>query len=688
MRKLDIRDALAVFYRRRWLGLTVIGAVLAATYVANYLTYPVYRSSVKILVERAPGLEIPFSREQIAFKKAEITQTQCELVRSLPVLEEVVRRLELDKRPLPAGTLRDRVHALARKVMARYRQARQEVKRFIIARVLGGTYRPPEPADAFREAVDRLAERVSVEPVPNSDLISATVRDHEAAMAARIVNAMAEIYLRRDVEAQKQRARLVYDLIDAEVRALLPAYEQAERELDAFEKAHHARVLSEQIRSKIQEISSLEVAYAELVETQSSKILALNLELARLRQVYDANHPKVLAAQSELEEARKRLGAHANGDAEAGTLPDSEAAGALLERISRAKRELDELSRLDGEYARLQRRKEQEEELYLSLKKKREEAQIAEATRAAGTRIVEMGVPAARPSSPRKLLNLLLGLAGGLFLAGGLCVTFEFFDRSVRFPEDASRTAGISTVWSIPERRSGRLRRPWFRARGTRLDEPIRDFGSPEPFVRGFAAMFEQLCVQTSTERPRVIVVAGVSRGQGASTVSMNLAASCARLGGARTLLVDGDLERPSLSTRLNLDRSPGLADLLGGSDGWRDMVRPVGEDPLLLLLPAGRARLASLIASGSARLGEMIGQWRAAFDWVIMDSPPVLASASASVIGRYATGVILIVRAMQTRDEVLRTATERLRETGLRPLGVVLNRRRYIIPDYAYRRL
>lgn len=454
MRPVDVREAFSIFYRRRRLAVAVALAALVGTWIGNWLVYPSYRSTVRILVERAPGSEIPFSREQIAFKKAEITQTQCELLQSTPVLESAVRELHLDTRPLPSGSLRDRIHEIGWQILDRISALKDNAKRFVIVRVFGKTWRPPAPSDTFREAVEDLRAQIEVEPIPNTDLIAVTVRDRDPEMAARIANLIAEIYLARDVESQKQRARLVYDLINNQVTELRPAYDAAEKAMETFERQHNARLLEDQIRSKIQEISSLELTYAELVETQSTKIATLYMELARLQQLYEPNHPKVLAARSELREAERSLARKSTRPSEG---VDEDYAGALRERIARAKEELAELSRLDGEYARLERRKQQEEELYLSLKKKREEAQVAEATRAAGTRVVDPAVPALQPASPRKRLNLLLGLLGGLFIAGTLAALLEFLDRSVKTPADITAATGLDQVWSVPDFRRSRL---------------------------------------------------------------------------------------------------------------------------------------------------------------------------------------------------------------------------------------
>lgn len=456
-RSFDVREAVAIFYRRRWLAAAVVLLTLVGVYVGNYVQYPQFESTVKILVEGATGSEIPFSREQIAFKKAEITQTQTELLTSSPVLEETVRRLDLTSEPPPPSSLRDQIHKLWADLMGWFRDVYEQFKEWVLVKVFHRTYSPPEAPDRFRSAVQALADIIRVEAVPNTDVIALTVRARDPEAAAAIANAIAEIYLENDVASQRERARNVREKIDEQVVAFKPQYETAKQTVESFEDTHEARLLDEQIQAKIQEISSLEVTYWELVEAQKSEILSLRMELVGLRQIYDPTHPKVIAAEKELEEARKRLVAGGVEEKDPQTRSaDEEYASSLLTRISRAKEELSELTSLNTQYGRLMRDKEQEEDLYNFLKKKREEAQIAEATRSAGTRVIDPARPALRPQYPRKRINLLLGLMGGLLAAMMLAALLEFLDRSVRTPDDVVHATGMDVIGTIPHWKSRR----------------------------------------------------------------------------------------------------------------------------------------------------------------------------------------------------------------------------------------
>ncbi len=685
-RKIDLREAYSIYYRRRWLALFIIVLTLIGVVVGNYLQYPTFTSAVKILVERTAGPEIPFSREPIAFRKSEITETQCQLLVSEPVLAEVVRRLKLDERPEPSGSLRDRVHAGWRWVTGLYGRTREDAKRWVVERMLHKTYAPPKPPDRFLQAVGDLAAQVVAESVPSTDVILLTVRDHEPAMAARIADAVASIYLTREVEHQRSKAREVYDLINGQIESFKPRYDGAEAAVEAFEKQHQARLLKDRIRTQLEEISALEIAYRGTIEDRRTKVLNLRQDLARLEKTYSPDHPQVVGMRAELARAEEALESKSQTQPAVDAAARAWQAGAMLNRIREARQELEQLTSLEGEYDRLIKVRDREEKLYSELRTKREEALMAEAARVAGPRIFEDAVAAAQPGSPRKRLNLLLGLLGGILAAGAVCALREFLDRSVRTPE-AVASAGVPCVWSIPDRRRpGALPGGLFASRGLMRNGLIGDIRSDAPLVRSYVSLFEELFLRVEGGAAPIILVTGASRGDGCTTVAANLALCAASLGARRTLLVDADLEGAGASALFGATKPLGLADVLMGKASADDIARPVNPSGLTLL-PAGHGP-GSLLVTQSRRFIEQLQAWRTRFDWIVVDAPPLLSSRGAVALGANVSGALLVLRTGRTRPEVLQRAVDELRSASVPILGAVMNRRRFVIPQGTYRRL
>jgi capsular exopolysaccharide synthesis family protein len=158
---------------------------------------------------------------------------------------------------------------------------------------------------------------------------------------------------------------------------------------------------------------------------------------------------------------------------------------------------------------------------------------------------------------------------------------------------------------------------------------------------------------------------------EGKSTVSANLATILARKQQPKILLVDGDLRRPSLSKQFGLGKLPGLSEWLQGEP------RPIThiyrlEGPNLWFLPAGRPPENPLELMQSGRLSKLMEQLAAWFDWIIIDSPPVLPLADTSVWARLADGILLVTREGTTKRRQLLSGLQALEQSKL--LGTVVN--------------
>ena len=153
--------------------------------------------------------------------------------------------------------------------------------------------------------------------------------------------------------------------------------------------------------------------------------------------------------------------------------------------------------------------------------------------------------------------------------------------------------------------------------------------------------------------------------------MAANLAAILARRQQPKILLLEGDLRRPSLSTQFGLGKIPGLSEWLQGES------RPIQhiyrlEGPNLWLLPAGRPPENPLELMQSGRLSELLNQLSTWFDWIVIDSPPILPLADTSVWARLADGILLVTREGTTKKRMLQQGLQALEQTKL--LGAVLN--------------
>jgi polysaccharide biosynthesis transport protein len=257
------------------------------------------------------------------------------------------------------------------------------------------------------------------------------------------------------------------------------------------------------------------------------------------------------------------------------------------------------------------------------------------------------------------------GMAGGgtfglILLAVSL---LEFRSRRVNNADEivhGLKMRLVGTVPQMPERRAGGL----FRA-------------SPDPYWKNLLtesidATRTMLLHAAQSESVRVVMVTSALQGEGKTSLSSHLAASLARAG-RRIVLIDGDLRRPSLHRLLEQPEGPGLAECLRGEAALADAVRPTTIGGLSLL-PAGQCSPETLVALAQDGMGELVRQLRDQYEFVLVDSSPVLPVADAPQIGRHMDAVIFSVLRDVSRLPSVYAAHERLAMLGIRVLGAVVS--------------
>jgi capsular exopolysaccharide synthesis family protein len=175
----------------------------------------------------------------------------------------------------------------------------------------------------------------------------------------------------------------------------------------------------------------------------------------------------------------------------------------------------------------------------------------------------------------------------------------------------------------------------------------------------------------------RSIAVSSSMPAEGKTTAVCNLAVVLTRID-RRVLVIDGDFRRPRLSAIFGMSETRGLADLLRSEEPLStssliNAARPTSI-PGISVLPVGSHSASDIDLLHSSRLPEILRLAKGAYDYVLVDTPPVLPVADARIMAKHVDGVVLICRASVTRSDQLRTAAQRLQGDGTRVIGTILN--------------
>ena len=211
--------------------------------------------------------------------------------------------------------------------------------------------------------------------------------------------------------------------------------------------------------------------------------------------------------------------------------------------------------------------------------------------------------------------------------------------------------------------------------------------GLPEDFQRELAGLRQQVDAALAGRRPRVLLFASSTAGEGTTTVAASFARVLAQDPAARVLLLDCHPHRPGMALFFGLPAGPGLAHALTAGLPVDDQVRSV-ERPNLHVLPAMAGEAGAARRLTQALLRRFLAEFGARYDYVILDAPPVLEAPETVVLGSAVDTTILVLRAASTKTGVVNRAVETLAKAGVPLLGVVLNRRRLDIPEFIYKRI
>jgi capsular exopolysaccharide synthesis family protein len=336
--------------------------------------------------------------------------------------------------------------------------------------------------------------------------------------------------------------------------------------------------------------------------------------------------------------------------------------------VADAKAEFDRVNSRSNDYQALKREAEADKTLYEQLVRKIKEAGINAGFQSNAVRIADPARPPLKPVFPNVLLNVLLALLFSALLAGGAAIASDILDKTVRDPEQVARTLHTEVIGSLPllkNRPLGALR--------ALLESSAPD---AEPDTSGFQesvrTLRNSILLANFEHRYRSLMVTSASPGEGKTTTAANLAAVHAGQG-KRTLLIDGDLRRPSVHRNFNLPSVVGLFNVLVGEIPWRDALLAVEEIPNLSILPAGppTRRASDLMGRG---VSELIEDAATEFDLIILDAPPLLGFAEPLHMATAVDGVIVVARAGQTSRKAVGSVLTMLHRLRVKVIGLVLN--------------
>src|SRR6266403_2111032 len=587
----------------------------------------------------------------------------------------------------------------------------------------------PSRADreVYQRVLERFEDRLRINPISRSRLLTIQFDSHDAELSARVVNSLAENYVEQNLEARWAATQKAADWLSQQLFGVKARLENSEVQLQNYarrnalvfletDKGPSQNVENDQVRQLQEELTKAEaqrferealyrvveagdyeslpgISENKVIQDLTERLAELKREYARLSTTFNGDYPRVKEIQSQadeikaaVQEQRKRAANQIANDYLAAVRRED----LVRQALRQEQKNMDQVATRAVQYNILKREVDTNKQLYEGLLQRLKEASVSASLKASNIRIVDAAEPPTNPVTPKIPLNL--GVAAIFGLGLGFCAAFlqERLDDTLKGTEDVERLFGLSAVGLIPavpqfngnhpsvskllkhakvlsRKENGNGRRPalaWHR-----IDEEAKQ--NPA-LAEAFRSLRTSILLSTPDHPPSSLLVTSTQPGEGKTTIATNLSIALAQLG-QRVLLVDADLRSPSLHRLFGVRENLGLVNYLTGHQDWHTVVRPSGCHGLDLLfcgpIPPNPSELLS-----SRSMGELIRSAREQYQFVILDSAPMLALADSRILATLVSGVLLVVKNAMIPREQVKQALFGIHSVGANVVGVALN--------------
>jgi capsular exopolysaccharide synthesis family protein len=256
------------------------------------------------------------------------------------------------------------------------------------------------------------------------------------------------------------------------------------------------------------------------------------------------------------------------------------------------------------------------------------------------------------PVRPRTVLNLAIGLLLGLLLGTGMVFFLDYMDNTVRSTEDVEQFLKLNLLAIVPKQVEG-------------TESASRE---------AYQTLRTSLLFSRKNRSANAVLITSAGPQEGKSITTVNVARTLANAG-EKVIIVDCDLRRPAIHQRLNLGRDQGLTNYILSSDGdhWRNYVKPT-DQPNLKVMTCGPIPPNPADVFGQERFLALLKELRTNFDWVFIDSPPVISLADSMILASVSDMVAFVVRHNVNDKEMIRRCVSSVRKINPNVIGAVLN--------------
>jgi capsular exopolysaccharide synthesis family protein len=707
--EVHLLDRVAIVYRYRAIAISVFVLTTLAVVLQGYSAVPKYLATARVLIEDERSTAIPgLSSEAQYWEDPEpYYNTQYKIIQGRDLARKVIEKLKLHSVAEFNGTAQPRSAPLTS-----VRAVAERVRGMVADQAPAAPPEPPVTGETADESalVGEFVSRVFVEPVRGSKLVDISFEALDPEFAARAVNALAEEYVAQNLAIKLQSTEAMLAWLDKEIGNQQQKVLEAEQRLQDYRTRQNALSLddknnivtarlnklnddvlavktkkarAEVVYNQIRALSPAQLAdaapiaqHAPVASAKARVVEAQRQRAERVARGYLEKHPEVLKADAALQEASRqyelevaRAAQAIKNDYDTAVLEEA----TLTSSLNAAKADAQDLSRKSVDYGLLEREADSNRKVYEALLQRQNELRVSSNSRANNVRVIDRAEVPGAPSGQNGRRTWPIGITLGLVLAVIVPFMLDYINDTVKTPEDITRHLKLPFLGLIPSVRGDK-------------HPLLASSHVPHDFSESFRSLRTALLSKFEPGGTKILVFTSGQPLEGKTTTAVNVAMALA-YGGARVLIVDADMRRPGLHRPLRLTNERGLSQVLTGQARVRDVIQRT-VDPNLLAVTAGVPPPNPSELLTSERMKTLLTNLaHGPFDWIIVDTPPVLAVTDAVVLAPLASGVTFVIGAEMTRRRLAERAVETVLSARPKHLSVVLNKVDFARNRYYYSR-
>ncbi len=678
-KEIDIYDYLRTLYKWRKVAIASFILIVGTVAIASFVMTPVYRATVKILIEReAPKVLTVQELLPADPMSTDFYQTQYRLLQSRSLALRVIQALNLSENSVfnPAGS-------------------------------------NDKPALEKREKesmlVNKFLKSLKIDPIRNSRLVDVSFDSTDTALAADIANMVAKGYIDQNTGWKSETSSEAKDFLTKQIEEQKKTLDKSEEALQKYKEQYGivqltpfggdkereniamqklggmtGKLVDEQTRrvevearyKEVQDLLSKGAALDSIPQIMDNYLIqrlkeneaSLMTQMSELSQKYGEKHPKIIQLKSEIDATRQKIKQEAQNVL--ASIRNEMAIARARETNARQaaeaqKAETQKLSERSIEYSVLLREAEKDRELYENLLKRLKETSVESELGTTNVRIVDRAEVPRTPARPKKIQYVLLSVIVGLFSGCGLAFFSEYLDNTIKTPEDIQAYVQTPCVALIPT---------------INFSEEIGDKETSTEIIvhhkpkssaaEAFRSLRTAVLFSFPDNPPRTVLITSFIPKEGKTFIGANLALVMA-YAGESVLLIDADMRKPQLHKLFGLDNRKGLSNVIVGEE---PTIHPAVLHEKLDVMTCGPIPPNPAELLGSKRMAEFIEEMKGAYDKVLVDSPPISSVTDAVVLTRLIDSVLYVVHGGITTRETAMHGAQLMRDVDAKVIGSVLN--------------